>query len=357
MRVALVALSVRGAMGQYLGALVPPLSEKVELHLFVPEHYTGEVGQAKVHTFRTGETKGKALLRLLDPRGARRLWEAISAVRPDALHLFNGEGYPWALYLAARAKRAGLPLLLTLHDPEPHPGNLWEWFNAKLRRFVIPKAASLHVHGHVFMELVRRLGAGHVEVIPHGSLAPRYLRYARPGVRRERTVLFFGRIEPYKGLDLLLEAAPYLKGKVDRMVIAGPGCMGRRELRIIQQDPGFFELHNRFIPDEEVAFLFQRAAVLVLPYKQGTQSSLPLIAAGFGVPVVATQVGAFVEDVPRVGGILVSPGSSRALAEGILRVLAEGVVPVYPKELEFPLVAGRFAAWYEKVRGRGVADR
>ncbi|GGN00225.1 hypothetical protein GCM10007092_12810 [Thermus composti] len=47
----------------------------------------------------------------------------------------------------------------------------------------------------------------------------------------------------------------------------------------------------------------------------------------------------------------------RALAEGILRALEKGAVPVYPKELEFPFIARRFAVWYEKVRGKGVADQ
>lgn len=69
----------------------------------------------------------------------------------------------------------------------------------------------------------------------------------------------------------------------------------------MREHPSWFEVHNRYVPDEEAALFFQRASVLVLPYRQATQSSLPLIGAAFGLAVVASAVGAFVEDVPRVG--------------------------------------------------------
>ncbi len=214
-------------MGQYLEALVPELASKVEVHLFVPEHYRGQAGSAVTHRFRTGETRRQALLTLVNPFCAWVLWQRISAVQPKLIHIFNGEGYPWALLWAREAVRRSVPLLVTVHDPEPHPGNVWELLNAWLRPYVLRRAAGVHVHNSCFVNAVRSHGARDICVIPHGSLAPRFLRYKEPGVQREPLALFFGRIEPYKGLETLVEAGIMLAGKL-RVAIAGPGRLPRK---------------------------------------------------------------------------------------------------------------------------------
>ena len=343
MRVALVALSVRGANGQHIEELASALSARVELTLFVPDHIQGDLRNVQTCRFRTGHHRLDALMRLTDPRLARREWQRILDAKPDVVHLFNGEGIPWSLLWARWASRAGVPLLITVHDPQPHPGDFWGTANAFLRRYVIPRAAIVHIFSSVFTRTVQAEGARKVAVIPHGSLAPRFLRHREPGVTREPLALFFGRIEYYKGIEVLVEAGLRLRGRV-RVAIAGPGRLSRSLLRTILQYAEVFELHNRYLSDAEVARLFQRAAVCVLPYRQATQSSVPLIAAAFGVPVVATTVGAFIEDVPRVGGLLVPPGDSEALAEAIMAAMS--VTPQYPSSLEYPSLSGQYVEMY-----------
>jgi glycosyltransferase involved in cell wall biosynthesis len=201
----------------------------------------------------------------------------------------------------------------------------------------------VHVHSERFVTAVKAQGARDVKAIPHGSLAPRFLRYRKPGIQREPIALFFGRIEAYKGLDTLVEAGIRLNGKV-KVVIAGPGRLPWVTLRKIERHREIFELHNRFLEDWEVAELFRRTRVCVLPYRQASQSSVPLIAAAFGVPVVASAVGAFIDDVPAVGGLLVPKDDPEALASAIIRAFE--ITPTYPKELEFDQIAPRFAQWY-----------
>jgi len=337
-------------MGQYLEAFAAELSKRVELHIFVPKHFpkhldVRELGSAVVHCFVTGTSRAEALARLLNPVAALAVWRQIQAASPDIVHLFNGEGYPWSLLWARWANNAGLSLVVTVHDPEPHPGNVWEKVNARLRRYVLKRARSVHVHCQCFIQMVQAQGAKTVIVIPHGSLAERFLRHRKDGIKREPMALFFGRIELYKGLETLIEAGIILGGKL-RIVIAGPGQIPPTLLRKIQTHQRIFEVHNRYLADWEVAELFQRAAVCVLPYSQATQSSLPLIAAAFGVPVVATAVGAFIEDVPRVGGKLIPPGDAESLAKAIIE--AVGSAPIYPRDLEFRYLAERFVEWYKR---------
>ncbi|MBK8185454.1 MAG: glycosyltransferase [Candidatus Competibacteraceae bacterium] len=52
-----------------------------------------------------------------------------------------------------------------------------------------------------------------------------------------------------------------------------------------------------FIPDDEVEIFFKSADVLILPYKAIFQSGLQFLAYGFGLPVIATDIGSFREDI------------------------------------------------------------
>jgi glycosyltransferase involved in cell wall biosynthesis len=283
----------------------------------------------------------------MNPFGALKVWQKILAVEPKVVHLFNGEGYPWAVLWSLLAEAHKVPFLVTVHDPEPHPKNLYETASARLRYWVLKRAAGVHVHGENLVPLLARYGVPkeRVQVIPHGSLASRYTKHVRPGILKEPLVLFFGRMEYYKGLDYLVEAAFILRGQF-RFAIAGPGRLPRRVARAIHANPDLFELYNRYLDDHEVAHLFQRSAVCVLPYRQATQSGVPLIAAGFGVPVVATHLGALAEDVPRVGGLTVPPNDSKILAAAIQQAISRPVN--YPKELEFTVLSARFVQWYRR---------
>jgi glycosyltransferase involved in cell wall biosynthesis len=344
-RIALIALSVKGAMGQYLEALVPHIANSLEVHLFVPNHFKGDIGNAILHNFPTGETKSKALFKLLNPFLAKKIWNEIVEVKPDLIYLFNGEGYPWVLFWMVWNTKVSIPFLITLHDPEPHPGNLWEFLNGKFRKFVIKRAKSIHIHSNQFLETTKQLGAKNVIVIPHGSFADRFLQYKQNNIKREKAALFFGRLEAYKGIDILIEAGLLLNGKI-KIIIAGPGKLPPMLLDKINQNPTIFELHNYFLTDSKVAELFQRASVCVLPYKQATQSAVPLIAAAFGVPVIASAVGGFLEDIPRVGGLLVPPNDPVALAKGIEQAI--GITPLYPHELSFLYISKQFINWFKE---------
>ena len=125
----------------------------------------------------------------------------------------------------------------------------------------------------------------------------------RPG---EKTLLFFGQIAPYKGLDYLIAAISELAKEEEniRLIIAGrikPGCSSywnaiRSQIslrglgnRIIQ--------HVRFIPETEVEVYFKAADVTVIPYVEIFQSGIPFLSYSFGLPVIATDVGSLRDDI------------------------------------------------------------
>ena len=144
----------------------------------------------------------------------------------------------------------------------------------------------------------------------------------------EKAILFLGRIVPYKGIESLLEAVRLLladKQTKYRLIVAGEPKKGSEEyLDEIQRsvtrnfEQGQVILRMQFIPDDEMEVYLKGADVLVLPYKEIFQSGVLFLAYPFGLPVVATDVGSFREDIVEGStGFLCKPGDPTELAKAV----------------------------------------
>ena len=292
-------------------------------------------------------------------RNANAIRRAISAFRPDVVHLQESildyliVTLPWL---------RGYPLLLTIHYPVLHSGesplrglrmryHLYRWL---LRRTCVAAIAHGDLLRREVETLLPRL-RGRVFAIPHGPLGA---ISAQPDFEWEPgCLLFFGRIQPYKGLPYFIEAVQRLaaQGLHVKGVIAGRGGDLDRYRPEIEAS-GLFEIHEGFIPKERVPEVFRRAQVVVLPYTDGTQSGVAGLAMAYARPVVASRVGSIPEMV-REGenGLLVRPMDSLALAAAIRRLVT---APEYAQalgltawhlaqgELSWPAIAERTAAAY-----------
>jgi glycosyltransferase involved in cell wall biosynthesis len=126
------------------------------------------------------------------------------------------------------------------------------------------------------------------------------------GVRQEnKTILFFGNIAPYKGLEYLVSAFTELQ-RTDgsyRLVIVGRPKGSEAYWRQIQQTITQRGLGDRaiekieYIPDEETELYFKAADVLVLPYTRIFQSGVLFLGYSFGLPAIAADVGNLREEV------------------------------------------------------------
>jgi glycosyltransferase involved in cell wall biosynthesis len=342
-----IVLLAPNSMNDYVGSLVSSFGSHIETYLFVPERYGGQTGRSILRRFPTGKNKYHALRYFLNPYLAWKIWSQIKSLNPDVVHLVNGEGYPWSLLWLYWANKTKIPVVITLHDPQPHSGSFFDSINAITRSYTLRKASKIHIHSKCFIPQVLQQGiaADNIGIIPIGSIANIYLSHRVSDIAKESLVLFFGRLEAYKGLDFLVEVALKMQGEF-RFAIAGPGNLPSALMEKINSHPNLFELHNHWLSESEVANLFQRASVGVLPYKQATQSNFPVLAAAFGVPVVATAVGAFVEDVPMVNGLLSPPGDVDAFVDAIRQ--AQHQIPYYPKSSEFETLSEKFVDLYQQ---------
>nr|WP_279292515.1 glycosyltransferase [Methylobacterium goesingense] len=132
-------------------------------------------------------------------------------------------------------------------------------------------------------------------------------------------MLFFGRMEAYKGLETLLDAADILQrdNVACRIVVAGRGPeLDRLRPRLLQQP--CIEVLEKFLTPAEATEQFQRAEIVVAPYQDATQSGVVAAAVGNGRAIVASAVGGLVDAVSDgVSGLLLEPGRPDVLAEAL----------------------------------------
>jgi glycosyltransferase involved in cell wall biosynthesis len=138
------------------------------------------------------------------------------------------------------------------------------------------------------------------------------------------TILFFGFVRPYKGLNDLLRALPHvLQRRPVTLLVAGEFWGGSEAFRRQVHELGLeaaVRCVDRYIPNEDVGLYFSSADLVVLPYLSGTASGVVQMAYGLEKPVVATAVDGL-RDVVEDGrtGYLVPPGEPAALADAIVR--------------------------------------
>lgn len=150
------------------------------------------------------------------------------------------------------------------------------------------------------------------------------------GGRPGQTLLFFGLIRTYKGLDLLLRALQVMaRDRPDvRLVVAGDPLDPIEPLERLANELGVDERIDwrlGFLPDDEVERVLADASVVVLPYRRWVDASGVLaLAVGHGLPIVASDVGNLGETVEEFGaGEVVPPDDVAALAAACVRLLSD----------------------------------
>jgi starch synthase len=252
-------------------------------------------------------------LHLSNLPGIAGISQLIHELRPRVVHLNNEQPALLPIYpLLARHKS-----VITLHDARSHSGESLakRLFHSLHLRFVQRYMSKIIVHSAAIRDaLPAFIARERVHIVPHVNYSLWAGAATPPPAEPPLNVLFFGRILPYKGLDVLLNAFQSLDPARFRLIIAGEG-----EIPPITAPN--IEVDNRFVTDDRLPAYFQRAHVVALPYHAASQSGVAQMAFAFGRPVVATQVGALPDIVHHEqNGLLVPPGYPTALAAALQRM-------------------------------------
>ena len=212
----------------------------------------------------------------------------------------------------------GKKIILTVHNVNAAKRDSKDTLLNRLTlRIQYRLADHIFVHGETMkVELIEEFGVqpARVTTIPFGinnAVPKTSLSHSeakqRLGIQRDKkTILFFGRITPYKGLEYLIDAFQQLVGRDDRyqLIVAGRPENDSQSYwtairERVEEDArrGRALLTADHIPDDETELYFKAADVLVLPYKQIYQSGVLFLGYSFGLPILAADVGTLKEEI------------------------------------------------------------
>ena len=246
--------------------------------------------------FNTYSSKIQYFLSIITQYKIKRVVNTIK--KDDPYVVYSTMNDLWAPFIFSMLK--GVIRVKTIHDVGIHEGNN-SIFNIWWNRTNFKDAERFIILSKKFIpKLVDRgINVEQIAVIPHAG----FDYYAKLGTfhkidPKNPIVLFFGRIDKYKGINILLQAWPMVLEKHNNAIlrIAGNGNI-QTELPIIKKYKNSIDLQNRWIKDREVSRLVEDAALVVLPYTHATQSGVIPLAYAFGKPVIATNVGCLDEQV------------------------------------------------------------
>ncbi len=231
---------------------------------------------------------------------------------------------PWWRFLLAGAAP---PTVAVVHNPVDHDAG-------RLQRAaaagVLSRCAGLFTHAEALADLLSGRFPDH-PVASHPLPATSRIELPdRDDARRSlgiskgrRLAVFAGLIRPYKGVDVLLEAFAKLSGDSDWFLMAAGEAWGGLGESLLRR-AGTSDLRDRvrlelgWVEEARLAAMFSAADLMVLPYRDGSQSAMAPLALAHGVPVLTTRVGGLSEVVrDGVNGVVVAPGSAGALTSAL----------------------------------------
>lgn len=193
--------------------------------------------------------------------------------------------------------------IVGLHDPIPHSGEsvVSRIMLAILYKKILGSADEIIVHSKKFVGYVRKKygKAFYLPLGPHNLCGISQKTEVSPEERADViNYLFFGRIEAYKGLDVLAEAYESLKKRYERITLTVVGSGDFSGYKDKYSQLADVKIINRWVKNEEVESIFSGGNIVnVCPYKDATQSGVVLTSYGFGVPVIVTDTGGLEEQV------------------------------------------------------------
>lgn len=257
-----------------------------------------------------------------------RLWR--HARRYDVMHM-QFAVLPGLDVLLMRRIRRSRPLVLTVHDTTPFNGADVSGLQTRGLHASFREADALIVHTDGARQALLALGIedAQINVIPHGPMALQHV----PGPVDDKVpgrwrIVLFGRLQAYKGIDVLIEAlgrlSPDQRARLE-VIVAGEALMPMEALLARAAALGLEASTLQFrlgrLSGQAMADLLESADTFVLPYRAIEASGVLFLVASMRKWIVASALGAFVDalgDDAAATGTLVEPGDAEQLADALI---------------------------------------
>ena len=301
----------RGGIAQFSDSLYISLSENAEVKAFTfTRQYPKPLFPGKTQFVSESDTnRNIPVTRLLDsinPLTYYRTAKEIIKFKPDVVLMSYWMPFfaPSFGKVAAIIRKKGIKVIALLHNViahEKHFGDeaLTKYFFRRCDGFVLLNKASEKdllsivpgakyiIHSHPLYD-------------HYGSRVDVLTARKKLDVPADRkTVLFFGFIRDYKGLDILIDAFKELDDSY-HLLVAGEvyGDFKKYEEQVSRLGlADRISLHVKYIPETQIPLYFSASDVCVLPYRTATQSGIIGMSYHFDLPVIVTNTGGLAEMV------------------------------------------------------------
>jgi phosphatidylinositol alpha-mannosyltransferase len=252
---------------------------------------------------------------ILSPRSVYRLKRVLERERFDLLHVHEPMTPTPGVATLALAR---CPLVATFHAS----GELsWLKLAKPIWGFLADRLDHRIAVSEPARESAARYFPGEYELIPNGVLVPEEAEAAG----RAEQIVFVGRQEPRKGLQVLLRAWPEIRRRTGarlRVVGADPLAVRLLLARLRVPDDGVDVLG--FLSQEALTAELQTAKALVAPSLGGESFGMVLTRAfACATPVVASDISGYRGVMEPEAGRLVPPGEQSLLADAVVELLAD----------------------------------
>lgn len=242
----------------------------------------------------------------------RKLREGTNTKSPNYL-IWLPAFHPLNLLICMYAKhQSNIKTILTVHDYTFHSGEK-NFVLEMIQKFTINFADKIvFLSSHERTKSTNKKTLKNSIVLPHP--VPQVHSTHQLGFTTKPSILFFGRIQKYKGLDLLIKSIDY--SKIDTLTIAGQGNLTTN----IGDNPKL-KIMNYHISDKQREYLFLNHHLLILPYTEASQSGVLSMSIAYQIPALISNVGGLQEQISAKATIKFQP-DEEGIGEAIDKYIA-----------------------------------
>lgn len=270
---------------------------------------------------KTYKNSKEFLFRTLNIFNFIKLSKFIKKLKPDYIYI------PmisiWASILSFYLPKS-IKIITTIHDVKLHTGED-NFFIDKINTHLIKKSKKVITLTNSFKKQISEIykfPEENIFWIEHANFNYYRPKYFNNKQTISNKILFFGRINKYKGIDVLLECMQILKEKNVNLTleIVGNGSFTDEQQAIINKLDGYIKITNKWIPDEEIYKYFLDTDLVVIPYIEASQSGVVMLSYTFAKPVIVTNVGGLPDQVTKETGRIINPNNPKELSDTIIEL-------------------------------------
>lgn len=314
--------------------IINSFKNKKEIIAFVPFHYANsEFGTEFAQLLKFTSSKNLFWKILSFISIVIKLTRVISNQNVNKIFMyFDNSWINLLLFLALRGR--DIKYYLWVHDPDLHLGERWTaaLLRKSMKWIVFPNVQRFIVSYQEGKEILinkHQIPAGKISVIHLPEMLElefEDLKIKESSIPNfEYDFIFFGRLEEYKGINILLDAVKQINSKsvIVKLLIVGKGCIENDIKKKAALISGVTFI-NEYVNNRTLAKCIINSRSVILPYLTATGSQTVQVANYYNKPVVATKVGCFAEYIKNdINGLFIDEISSNGIIEAIERISNE----------------------------------